>query len=302
MTDIPTLVTCYNKSRFIADAMRSALQNSNEIFVVDDCSTDNSWVCIIDIAKEYGSRVHAHRLLENRGSTFATIQVLKNAKTLGHDVAILLDGDDVLAPNAAAHFAQVMETTQSDAVYGAVCRSIDRDRRGDAKAIAAFELVVLDDPLDVWFDKPKATTAVCGRICNMLTDLDPAARIQDHQLRLSIHRNSKRVTYTSGVTHYCSMAVEGENLVLDHFTAKTSAVLAYKTLWAKVKGHAKSPRYQRRAFSALTKTRKYGVFPRGYTAFLHIVTPVKLLLPSPIRHFMLMKSASYLERHPPCRG
>lgn len=294
MTQIPVLITCYNKKRYIADAVWSALANTDAIFVVDDCSTDGSWEILLDLVAEHGPALRAVQTPQNAGSTFATIAVMQAARDAGFEFATLLDGDDVLAPNAVAHFAEVLDQTGADAVYGSVVRSPDRDRRGDACAIDAYTVDTAKDPLSTWLDRPRATTAVCGRICVMMQDLSPEARIQDHQLGLSIHRNSKAVAYSSGKTHYCSLAEAGENLALDQRTGWTSAVVAYQAHWRKIHRHPKFRKYQRRAFSCLTKTRKLAIFPAPINIFLNVLTPIKVLMPSAVRHFLLTRLARYL--------
>jgi glycosyltransferase involved in cell wall biosynthesis len=292
--DIPVLITSYNKRRFIRDAVTSALNNSQHVFVVDDCSTDGSWDILLDLEKEYHGRLHVAELPQNGGSTRATIEVMKLAQNEGFVFATLLDGDDVLAPGACDHLKRVLQDTGADAVYGAGVRSRERDRRGDAVLVDGFDLQIHDDPLGTWLDRPRATTALCARIDAMKADLDPAAVIQDHQLGLSIHRNSKRVVYSTGKTHYYSLAVQGENLVLDEQVGWPSAVLAYNAHWPKIRGHPKARKYQRRAFSVLTKIRKLPVFPVWIRLGLYVLTPFKVLMPGPVRHLFLIRLVRYL--------
>ncbi len=71
-------------------------------------------------------------------------------------------------------------------------------------------------------------------------------------------------------------------------------MIAYSLHWEKVRSHPKGYKYQKRAFSALTKLRKYGVFGRGFTIALFAVTPFKSLLPSAVRHGLLTYAAKLM--------
>ena len=53
---IGILITCFNKESYIDDAIKSALKNTNQIIVIDDCSEDQSW----EIIKKFKEIIFAY--------------------------------------------------------------------------------------------------------------------------------------------------------------------------------------------------------------------------------------------------
>jgi len=91
---ITTVITLYNLEKYIDDAIQSVLgqtRQSDEIIVVDDCSTDGS----SDIVAKYRDRVIHIKQEENIGALRNTLSGLKAATG---DVVAFLDGDDVWMP------------------------------------------------------------------------------------------------------------------------------------------------------------------------------------------------------------
>ncbi|OHB73454.1 MAG: hypothetical protein A2V70_06785, partial [Planctomycetes bacterium RBG_13_63_9] len=90
---ITTVITSYNKGPYLADAIRSALDQdyaSHEVIVVDDGSTDDT----CEVAKAFGDRIRYVRQ-PNRGQAHARNRGTREAR--GQFVAFL-DGDDRWRP------------------------------------------------------------------------------------------------------------------------------------------------------------------------------------------------------------
>jgi len=286
---IAILITCYNKEKYIGDCIRSALLNGSPVIVVDDCSTDTSW----DIIRNFKG-IRRHRAEQNGGASSATLIALEIAQREGFQWAALLDGDDVIAPDATSYFGKVLSDTDAQAIYSRPDRSYNEDRRLAVAPVDDATYRIVHDPLKQWLQKPRASTALCAKISIIKEDLDACARIQDHQIAFSIHRNSKTVVYSDARTHFYSVAKPGENLVLDSKEGGRSAVVAYNLHWEKVKSHPIGYKYQKRAFSALTKLRKNSVFGFGFTSFLFVITPFKSAVPSLIRHQLLTYALKFM--------
>lgn len=115
MTELPDIsfaIANFNGGRFLADSVRSALDQrgvSVEVVIVDDYSTDDSWALAQQIAAA-DPRVRAFRLTENRGPGGARNRALAEAH--GHWFAIL-DNDDLIHPDRARRLLD--EANRSDA-------------------------------------------------------------------------------------------------------------------------------------------------------------------------------------------
>jgi len=86
---VSTVITCYNKGPYLAEAIESALRQDyapHEVIVVDDGSTDDSRV----IAESFGNRIRLIKQ-ENRGASGAKNRGILEAT--GEFIAFL-DGDD----------------------------------------------------------------------------------------------------------------------------------------------------------------------------------------------------------------
>ena len=92
---VSTIVAAYNYERYVAGALRSALaqdypDDSLEIIVVDDGSTDGTPEVIAEIAAEAGGRIRSVRQ-ENGGLASATTRGLEEARG---ELITVLDADD----------------------------------------------------------------------------------------------------------------------------------------------------------------------------------------------------------------
>jgi glycosyltransferase involved in cell wall biosynthesis len=88
------IITAYNLEKFISEAINSVLSQTvkpDEIFVVDDCSTDHT----ASVIASFGSSVRYLKMSENSGGLSATFYGLRHATG---DIVLFLDGDDVWMP------------------------------------------------------------------------------------------------------------------------------------------------------------------------------------------------------------
>lgn len=94
---VSIITPVYNSEKYIAETMESVLSQTYqnwEHLLVDDCSTDNSWLIIQSYA-EKDKRIKPFRLQKNCGSGVARNLAIKEAK--GKYIAFL-DSDDLWVP------------------------------------------------------------------------------------------------------------------------------------------------------------------------------------------------------------
>lgn len=95
------VLTCYNRERFIKEAILSCFAQDYEgpmqLVIVDDASTDSSLKIIQETIQEFGQGwdVEVITLPENRGVAGATDAGWARAK---HEWILIVDGDDVQCP------------------------------------------------------------------------------------------------------------------------------------------------------------------------------------------------------------
>jgi len=90
-------IPVYNASRFISETIYSALNQSYkniEIILVDDGSTDNSWIILQSFKEKYPQTIKIFRQ-QNKGACAARNIALNESKG---DFIQWLDADDILAP------------------------------------------------------------------------------------------------------------------------------------------------------------------------------------------------------------
>ena len=100
---VSVIVPCYNAEPFVAETVRSALEQTrppDEVLIVDDGSTDGS----VEVVRQFGDRV---RLLTGRNGGASPTR----NKGLDHatgDALLFLDADDVLGPTALEALTDVL--------------------------------------------------------------------------------------------------------------------------------------------------------------------------------------------------
>lgn len=105
------VITCYNKARFIKDALISCFRQEYEgplqIIIVDDASTDDSVKIIDDTIAEHGKGldIEVIKLQQNRGVAGATDAGWAKAR---HEWILMVDGDDIQHPLRCQHINDVI--------------------------------------------------------------------------------------------------------------------------------------------------------------------------------------------------
>jgi glycosyltransferase involved in cell wall biosynthesis len=117
-TAVSFVLTVYNKHRYLTDVLSSvAAQEGDferEVIVVDDGSTDGSR----ELLKSLGPQLPGFRLIAqpNQGPSIATNRGLAAASL---PLVKLLDGDDLLAPDATRHLIDCMQCLAVEVMIGA---------------------------------------------------------------------------------------------------------------------------------------------------------------------------------------
>ena len=114
---ISVYITCFNKSKFIGEAIESVLNQSlmpKEIIIIDDCSTDGSVEIIKRYIKEYPKLIVPVFNRQNRGITETRNIALK--KCTG-DIITFLDGDDYYYKEKLEREYNALVNSNAHAVY-----------------------------------------------------------------------------------------------------------------------------------------------------------------------------------------
>src|SRR5215831_15960742 len=117
-TAVSFVLTVFNKHRFLPEVLASvAAQEGSferEVIVVDDGSIDGSH----ELIEVLGSQLPGFRLITqpNQGPSVATNRGLAAAAM---PLVKLLDGDDLLAPDATRHLIDCMQNLGADVMIGA---------------------------------------------------------------------------------------------------------------------------------------------------------------------------------------
>jgi glycosyltransferase involved in cell wall biosynthesis len=117
-TAVSFVLTVYNKRRYLADVLASvAAQDGGferEVIIVDDGSTDGSR----ELLESLGPQLPGFRLIRqcNQGPSVATNRGLAAASM---PLVKLLDGDDLLAPDATRHLIDCMQCLGVEVMIGA---------------------------------------------------------------------------------------------------------------------------------------------------------------------------------------
>lgn len=112
------VITSHNQRIFIQAAVDSALatpEESKEVIVVDDASTDGSQ----ELLHGYGDAIRLLRLEKNQGPCVARN---RGASLARGDYLVFLDGDDAFPPWALSVYARVIDSRHPKMILGRIFR------------------------------------------------------------------------------------------------------------------------------------------------------------------------------------
>jgi len=90
------VIAAYNAGEKILDTLRKNSSHADDIIVVDDCSTDNTFQEVERFNKVYSKNVDVYRLPVNSHKVGAVREGVEQAHNMGADYIITLDDDTVL--------------------------------------------------------------------------------------------------------------------------------------------------------------------------------------------------------------
>lgn len=133
LATVSVVITCFNYARFLAEAVTSALSQSNvevDVVIVDDCSADDS-VSVAEQLCAADRRVRLIRHRVNRGPVEAFNTGLAQATG---EYLVRLDADDLLTPGSIARAVQLAQRFPSvGLIYGHPVHFIDGRERPVAR-------------------------------------------------------------------------------------------------------------------------------------------------------------------------
>lgn len=119
---VSIVIPSFNRAKYIEKAVQSALDQTydiTEIIVVDDGSTDGSYVCLASMELAGKIKLLHHNDHLNRGQSCSINLGIKNSKG---EFIVVLDSDDYLAPHSIARHAHFLKNNpEVGLVYGNGC-------------------------------------------------------------------------------------------------------------------------------------------------------------------------------------
>ena len=125
MQKVSIIIPCYNKEKYIEDAIKSALNQTYqniEIVCIDDCSTDNSKTILKALADKYNNII----LLEE-DANIGVCRARNKAIDIANGEYILpLDADDTLEPSFVEKAINILDKNDDIDVVSCCVKGIDR--------------------------------------------------------------------------------------------------------------------------------------------------------------------------------
>ena len=114
---VSVIIPCFNKGEYIKEAVESVINQTYqniEIVCIDDCSTDNSYETLKELANKYENIVLL-RNEENKGVVYCRNTAINTATG---EYILPLDADDTIEPTYVEKAAKILNTyNQVGVVY-----------------------------------------------------------------------------------------------------------------------------------------------------------------------------------------
>jgi len=122
-TRIGIFIIAYNAVNHLIETLsripKDVYDRVEEIFVIDDCSSDNSYYAALGYKHEYGvEKLTVHRNEKNQGYGGNQKVGYKYAIDRGLDIVALVHGDGQYAPESLSQLLEPLENGEADMVYG----------------------------------------------------------------------------------------------------------------------------------------------------------------------------------------
>ncbi|HPF41429.1 MAG TPA: glycosyltransferase [Phycisphaerae bacterium] len=153
---LTVVVPSYNEGKLVYETLRNIAlshypRERLEIFVIDDGSVDDTWQYIRRAVRDFGPRIHAQRLPENRGKRHALYEGFRRGTG---DVFITVDSDSLIARDALRSVVSPMVVDPSVGAVAGNVRVLNR-RGGIIPRMLAVRYVMT-------FDYKRASQSMMG--------------------------------------------------------------------------------------------------------------------------------------------
>lgn len=177
-------VFTYNQERFVADAIKGALKQDYsplEIIISDDCSSDNTFKIIKELAKNYkgSSTIILNRNDKNLGLTAHVNKVLGMAKG---EYILVAAGDDISLPNRTAKFVDAFQKDEDIVSISCNLTSIDSNGKKAKNNNSINKDIIYD--INDYLNKENfhingASRAIKREVFEMFGNLNPKCPTED---------------------------------------------------------------------------------------------------------------------------
>src|SRR5690606_25464922 len=110
---VSVIISSFNKGQYIRETVASVCSQSYdkfEVIIVDDCSTDDTWLILKDLVAIH-TNVRIFRNDRNRGANYCRNFGFGLSKS---EYVIFLDADDLLAPYCLSSRVEVMRRSPAN--------------------------------------------------------------------------------------------------------------------------------------------------------------------------------------------
>ena len=146
---LTVVVPCYNHARYLPSAfasIRAQTSPADEIIVIDDCSTDDTWLVIEELADASGLPPETLRIMRNERNLGQCATINAAAARASSDAILVLNDDDYLMHDALALAGAVFAQYPGVALVGARALPVGSQAYLDNLKKSAAELVLSREP------------------------------------------------------------------------------------------------------------------------------------------------------------